>query len=154
MCLAGSPNALPRLFFEQMKTRRQQRMMMATCVLDLLDGEDDTERRGRIRGSRNIKRTRKSLDDMWEELGSHGRKAYRMSRESFLALHENLRPSLEEQFDNGVHGRQGPPNGFVSTKLRLSAAIRFFAGAAVYDIMLTHGIGRSSVYTPVYLRSC
>ena len=132
-----------------MKTRRQQRMMMAACVLDLLDGEEEAERRGQIRGSRNIRRTRKRLDDMWEELGSYGRKAYRMSRESFMTLHENLCPSLEEQFDDGSHGRQGPPNGFISTKLRLSAAIRFFAGATVYDSVFTHGIGRPSVYKSV-----
>ena len=73
-----------------------------------------------------------------------------MSRESFMALYENLCPSLEEHFDDGFHGRQRPPNGRISTKLRLSAALCFFAGATVYDILLTHGIDRASVYKSVY----
>ena len=36
------------------------------------------------------------------------------------------------------------------TMLRLSAAIRFFAGSSIYDIMLTHGMGKQTVYKSVY----
>ena len=68
---------------------------------------------------------------------------------AFELLHDTLEPALEEEFDIG-RSRGSNPNGDIPTKLRLSAALRFFAGGAVYDIMLTHGMSRSSVYKSVY----
>ena len=46
--------------------------------------------------------------------------------------------------------RRFAPNGLISTKLRLSCAIRYFAGAAVYDLVLTHGMGRSTIYSSIW----
>ena len=67
-----------------------------------------------------------------------------------MVLHEHLRPSIGEYFDDGMHGRQGPPNEHISIKLCLSVSLRFFAGAAMYNIMPTNGIGRLSVDALVY----
>lgn len=73
-----------------------------------------------------------------------------MSLDCFNYLHKTLEPALREEFEVGERARGGTPNGNISTKLRLSAALRFFAGGSVYDIMLTHGMSKSSVYKSVY----
>ena len=70
--------------------------------------------------------------------------------EAFNKLHELLEPKLIEEFNIGPRSRGLSPNGEIPTKLRLSAAIRFFAGASIYDIMLTHGMGKQSVYDSIY----
>ena len=148
MCLSIPPSL--DAFSKRIKARRQQRLMMTACVLEMLNDDELKGRRGRMLGSTNIRRTRKSVEGMWAELGSYARKAYRMSMESFDLLHETLRPALDEEFNVGKRARGASPNGDIPTKLRLSAAIRFFAGASVYDVMLTHGIGKISVYKSVY----
>ena len=38
----------------------------------------------------------------------------------------------------------------ICSKIGLSAAIRYFAGGDPYDIMLTHGISDSGVYTSIW----
>jgi hypothetical protein len=77
------------------------------------------------------------IGDMYGRPGVFGQKAFEMSRETFMSLHANFHPSLEEQFRNGTCGCQGPPNWRISMKIRLSTAPRLFVWAAVYDIVLT-----------------
>ncbi|KAL7483072.1 hypothetical protein ACHAW6_008724 [Cyclotella cf. meneghiniana] len=124
--------------------------MMAVCILDMLDKDEQKTLRGCLVGAKNVCRTRKKLENMQAELGFYARKAYRMSFVSFLELHDVLEPKLREEFKVGDCTRGGSPNGDIPTKLLLSAAIRFFAGASVYDIILMHGIGKSTVYDSVY----
>jgi hypothetical protein len=95
-------------------------------------------------------RQRKDFKSMWEELGCYARKAWRMTIESFNVLHETLQPKLEQEFKLNERARGQYPNGEIPTKLRLSAALRFFAGSSIYDIMVTHGIGKQTVYNSVY----
>ena len=57
---------------------------------------------------------------------------------------------MREEFKVGERTRGESPNGEIPTKLCLSDALRFFAGASIYDIMLTHGTGKQSVYNSVY----
>ncbi|KAL7533959.1 hypothetical protein ACHAXR_010297 [Thalassiosira sp. AJA248-18] len=149
MCLAIPNNTL---FVRRLLTRRRQKMLMAAAVLHMLEDEDDHKPlRGRMMGSKNIRRTRKEVENMWNELGGYARKAWRMSLDSFKSLHAKLEARLRDEFHAGDRTAGGKtPNGDIPTKLRLSAAIRFFAGAAVYDIMLTHGMGRQTVYQSVY----
>ena len=63
MCLAGVP-CPPPPFVERMKTHRQERLMMTTCVLEMLSEDEQRTRRGRILGSKNIRRIRKSVESM------------------------------------------------------------------------------------------
>jgi len=84
---------------------------------------------------------------MFRELGQKARRAFKSNLEGFLQIHDILEPYLIEQFGSSTRGR---PNGVISTKLRLSAAMRFFCGASTFDIQLTHGIGEASVYKSVY----
>ena len=124
--------------------------MMAALVIEMLHEDDLKHLRGRLLGSKNIRRTRKKVESIWAELGGYARRAYRMSLDCFNYLHKTLEPALREEFEVGERARGGTPNGDISTKLRLSAALRFFAGGSVYDIMLTHGMSKSSVYKSVY----
>ena len=123
--------------------RRRERLAVVAVLLELLDEDEADALRGRMYGSQNIRRTRKSLDAMWKELGCDARKAWRMSIDSFNKLHELLLPKLKEEFPGRLPGTRGrSPNGDIPTKLRLSAAIRFFSGGSVLDIILTHGMSK------------
>ena len=124
--------------------------MMTACVLDMLDEDEQKKLRGCMLGSKNIKHKRKTLRGMCAELGCYAQKAYRMSMDAFDLLHGTLESALKEEFNIVQHARASAPNRDIPTKLWLSAALRFFAGAAVYDIMLAHGMGRQTVYKSIY----
>ena len=99
---------------------------MVACILDLLD--EDREQmtlRGRLLGSKNIHRRMKKVEGMFAELGCYGRKAWRMTLESFQVLHDLLEPQLREEFKVGERTRGEIPNGEIPTELRLSA-MRFY----------------------------
>ena len=101
-----------------------------------------------------IKRNRKPFD---EQVGSRlsnllFRRTYRVTRITFDTLHRILEPRLDEIFfPRGGNKRKGnKPHYFIDTKTRLSIALRYFAGASVYDIMLVHDISMTSVYLAVW----
>ena len=147
-------SALPSLRMHLKRTariRREQRLLMTALVLDILaDDANAKYPKGRCH-SKTIRRTRKSVPGMWDELGQYARKSYRMSWDTFQLLHETLEEKLIEEFGFKEEGEAlYIPNGAIPTLLRLSAALRFFAGGAVYDIMLTHGLSKSSVYKSIY----
>ena len=144
----GGPRRPPS--FRRRLSRRRRYLVLAACILDIHSEDELKHLRGRLVGSKNIRRTRKSVESMWKELGCYARTAYRMSIESFHKLHSTLRSDLCREFKVGKRTRGGDPNGEITTKLRLSAAIRFFSGASIYDIMLTHGMGKQTVYNSVY----
>ena len=116
--------------------------------------EEELDSVGSKAGTKNIERIRKDVDNMFLELGHHCRKAYRMSPEEFVSLHALLEEKLREKFSKNEKAARDDertaPNGIVPTKLRLSCAIRYFAGAAVYDLILSHGMGRSTTHTSVW----
>ena len=98
-------------------------------------------------GCKNVPRVRKSVEKMILELGISARKALRMDPHVFYQLHDVLEADVAAKFssrkrlagDTTEGGSTRSPNGLVSTKLRLSCAMRHFAGAAVHDLILTHG---------------
>jgi hypothetical protein len=130
-------------------SRHRRRLLCCAAVLALVDEEEFAANpfRGRLLGSHHIRRTRKEVDTMFNQLGKKAQHAFKTNLEEFYNLHDILEPHLDEQFGTSARGR---PNGPIPTKLRLSAALRFFSGASVYDIQLTHGIGEASVYKSVY----
>ena len=130
--------------------RQRHRVMLMSCVLLLLDEDDFINSKGGQVGRKIIRRQRKFVESMITELGCCAVRAYRMKFETFNKLHDLLKDKLEDEFNPRSNEFDPMPNGFISTKLRLSAAIRFFAGGSVYDIMLTHGISRQSVYDSIY----
>ena len=47
--------------------------MIAACVLDMIDETEQKKLRGRLLGSINIRRTRKRVEKLWQELGCYAR---------------------------------------------------------------------------------
>jgi hypothetical protein len=102
----------------------------------------------------NLHRVRKDLKtDIFDPLGDkYVRRSYRMSKESFYNLHNLLEEELKNHFfpkNGGTRSVDDNPY-FIKTEIRLSIAIRFFAGACPYDLMLTHGVCYTSVFTSVW----
>ena len=136
------------------KQRKKDNVVQMACLLLILD-EDELQamKRGKKYGSKNMSRTRKDVEKMILELGIHARRAYRMTAESLDMLHSELKAGIDEHFsssDGAGADRRNGPNGLVPSKLRLSCAIRYFAGAEVYDLVLSHGLGRSTIYASIW----
>ena len=75
-----------------------------------------------------------------------------MSKESFYCLHSLLHPQLEEYFfperSRYPSFKQSPY--YIKTDICLSIAIHYFAGASVYDLMVTHGVSSASVFLSIW----
>jgi hypothetical protein len=94
-----------------------------------------------------IRRRRKTIEGLFEEYGErHFERAYRMSFASFCHLHSLLHDSLLSS-DKPYH-KGGLPR--ISTYIRLAAAIRYFGGGSVWDIMISHGMSRTETYESVW----
>jgi hypothetical protein len=98
------------------------------------------------------KRTRRSVQDIYEEMGDlYFCRAYRMKYETFLELASELGPYIERAIRCRA-GSRAPnyiPNGRILPDFRLACAIRWFTGGFVYDIMTTYGVSRTDT-----MRSC
>lgn len=95
------------------------------------------------RRGKTIKRRRRSFQSIREEYGNDFRTAYRMDCQAFGKLLEILRDKLKKKTRRG-------PNGPLPDELRLSAALRYFAGGSYLDIVLSHGISRSTLFECVW----
>jgi hypothetical protein len=67
-----------------------------------------------------------------------------MPPDKFKALVQMLTPLIM------VGRKKKGPNGFIPPSIRVSAALRYFAGGSPYDIALTHGISHSAVFVSVW----
>jgi DDE superfamily endonuclease len=123
-----------------------------------LNSDDDTDdeggnnkRRGRRDKARN--RVRRPVSSIFREHGPYYvRRAYRMTEASFWELLRLLEPhmgSVRRKVGEGVKvktHKNGGKNGLISNEIRLSAAIRYFAGGRPEDIAISHGISHSEVF--------
>lgn len=117
---------------------------------------------GSRRGKSARPRTRKSVVDIYNALGPiYFRRAYRMTYESFLELHDELKDGISNAVmkkrrrarrstTNRDVRHQSPrshppiPNGKpIETSVRLACALRYFAGGSPYDIMVKYGISHT-----------
>jgi DDE superfamily endonuclease len=102
-----------------------------------------------------IDRERKTVNNIFKELGpSYTRRAYRMSEDAFWFLHRKLyaylrRPTAYKR--NHLVKVKGAANGIITTPVRLSCAIRYFAGGRPEDIALVHGISHTEVFHSVWM---
>ncbi len=102
-------------------------LLLAAIVLELLDeGDEDIFLCGWLIGTKNIKHTSKSAEEMFDQLGSYSKQAWKSDLDHFLEMHNILQTYLEEEFGTGDRSRGVTINGEVSTKLHLSAAIRYY----------------------------
>ena len=104
--------------------------------------------------NKEIPRVRKDLKkDIIDQLGPYYfRRAYRMNVTNFFRLHSILEPHLLKQFFPHGGGKRDPSKSsyLIRTDLRLSIAIRYFAGASPLDLMITHGVSFASIYSSVW----
>ena len=95
-------------------------------------------------------RVRKDLErDIFNQLGEYYiRRAYRMDKPTFYRLHTILKPELESHFFPQEGGnRDIYLNPYlIKTEVRLSIALRYFAGASPYDLVVSHGVSMTSVF--------
>jgi hypothetical protein len=98
-----------------------------------------------------IERKRRMVSDIMRELGpGYTRRAYRMSEDSFYNLHKLLRPHLNPPQSEKKSWKNGSPNGIIISTVRLSIALRYFAGGRPEDIALVHGVSHSEVFRSVW----
>ena len=95
--------------------------------------------KGRVPGSKNVKRQRLDLDERLKSMDQKlFRRKYRMGYDSFYRLLDILEPYLpgtgEKRKTPG-----GVPNGPITKSARLSMALRYFAGGDPADICDNHG---------------
>mmetsp|Transcript_13429 Transcript_13429/g.25216 ORF Transcript_13429/g.25216 Transcript_13429/m.25216 type:complete len:487 (+) Transcript_13429:1058-2518(+) len=105
--------------------------------------------KGRPKGSKTVKRERRSVERLFRELTDHQfRRMYRMSRESFWKLLDIIEPNMPKV---RKRKRGKTPNGSISHANRLAMALRYFCGGDPQDIGLAHGVnGTTEVLKSVW----
>ena len=75
-----------------------------------------------------------------------------MHKQSFYRLHALLEPYLNAHFFPKQGGKRCPKTNpyLIDTKLRLSIALRVFAGGSPLDIMVSHGVSFTSIFTSLW----
>ena len=98
------------------------------------------------------KMSHKSFEEISDNLSNRFfRRIYRMRKKSFDKLFAKLQPQLGAIFLTGGGGTRGIHSAYhISTKCRLSMALRYFAGGCPYDIMQVHGVSHVSVFVSVW----
>ena len=127
------------------------------------------------KGSSTRARSRTTVEEVYNSLGDvYFRRAYRMSYQSFLNLHNTIEEGIKLAYrsattfrrrnqlakkqenrllrGNNKGSRQPPPppNGPITTSVRLACALRYFAGGSAYDIMVVYGISHTEVFESVW----
>lgn len=102
-----------------------------------------------------VRRVRRNVTSLFKELGpTYVRRAYRMEESDFWKLHRLLYIKIGYKVfprrGSKKKHKNGGPNGIISSTIRLSAAMRYFAGGSAYDIALTHGISYTEVFYSVW----
>jgi hypothetical protein len=135
----------------------QCRLLAVTLTALVASMDDDDKAVPKKRGPRNAReRERRSVESIFREYGPYYvRRAYRMDEESFWKLHDLLKPLMvggtrrRPGSRTKIH-RNGGKNGLIATEMRLSAAVRYFAGGRPDDIAISHGIAHSEVFNSVW----
>lgn len=130
-----------------------QALMAEELPADL--GIDEEEEKDETVGPSHRTRTRRPVNSIFQEQGPiYVRRAYRMHANSFWDLHELTKDRIGNPERVAVGStkthRNGARNGLITSSIRLSAAIRYFAGGRPDDIALVHGISHTEVYNSVW----
>ena len=99
-------------------------------------------------------RVRKDIEkDIFNQLGDYYLpRAYRMDKDTFYKLHTILEPLLNNHFfprEGGNRDIYSNPY-LIKTEIRLSIALRYFAGASPHDLVITHGVSMTSIFFSVW----
>ena len=129
--------------------------VVGEAAVNSLEDEDDAVKKVKQERRSHSKRKRRYINSIFAELGPDMiRRAYRMHSDSFWKLLAILDPHLDsykkQRPKKGRGCKGGAKNGSISNGIRLSAAIRYFAGGRPEDIALVHGIAFCEVFTSVW----
>ena len=114
-------------------------MVGTICITEALYGVQPSSYRPPM-----ILRDRGSIKRVKDLLGDHYfKRAYRMSYEEFQNLVEILEPNI-------ISKKGAGPNGKIAVELEVSASLRYFAGASMYDLIITHGVSHSTLFCSVW----
>lgn len=133
---------------------------------------------GNRKGKAARPRARRSVEEIYQCLGPiYFRRAYRMSYDDFWILHKKLHDGIKKALSKAAltsaarkmnddrHGkgkgnyeskkscnyRTPPvPNGPIKTSARLACALRYFAGASCYDLVVQYGISLEEVRNSIW----
>lgn len=96
---------------------------------------------------------RQSIDQVMAQLGTHyNRSAYLISESDFFKLHRKLDPLLRKKFKITMKNRINEDNSnyIILSQIILSASIRYFDDGSPLDILNSHFISFTSVFTSVW----
>jgi len=115
-------------------------------LVTLLGNDEDCNGYGSINKKTHVKfRQRRTMRSIMAEYGpTNFKRAYRMSWSSFRKLNHKLAPYLDKS------DRVNCINGPILPELRLSIALRYFAGASMWDILISHGVSRTEAYNSIW----
>jgi hypothetical protein len=165
---ADGPSPSTMLVASSQSRRRQITALVAHILARIAVNEENLNNNKvfcRIlrRGSRYpYPRRRRSVREIYRMIGGmYFRRAYRMGYDSFIILHNKLKPgilaALRKILQYELKGlssetKKPPPipNGPISTKVRLAAALRYFAGGSPHDIMSAFGLSHTAVFDSVW----
>lgn len=136
-----------------------KRMRLCSLTHELLEALPDdlgmTVEEEKLPAPPHRPRKRRLVNDIFNEQGPYYvRRAYRMHADSFWTLHRILKdgigqPEMPSDKSEKSH-RNGAKNGLIQSSIRLSAALRYFAGGRPDDIALVHGISHTEVFRSVW----
>jgi len=92
-----------------------------------------------------------SVSSITYELGGYSRQYYQMENHMFWKLHRILHKKIKNPTVTRKRKHGSPPNGKISSSIRLSCALRYFAGGEAMALALVHGISHSDVFNSVWL---
>ena len=102
-----------------------------------------------IRPSKRCKRKRKTIEQIYSELGDNMfRRTFRMSYETFFVLFVKIETELYQIIKYNPEIKRGP-NGRIDPPLRLACALRFFAGGDVLDMITSFGISKTEIHKSI-----
>lgn len=133
-------------FNHQQKAINEEMDEIASVVtlLTIIFEEEEEEEQGEVKKRSKARKIRRNtIEEIYEAYGSDSfKRAYRMSYVSFNRLHRLLFPEVPRY-------RRGGRKRHEST-MKLSCALRYFAGGSAWDIQISHGIPRSLIYPIVW----
>ena len=102
-----------------------------------------------------IRRARASVSAIMHELGNKSKNYYRMSDISFWKLRSILKEKIESKEEvssrrsRKKRKKQYAPNGTICSSMRLSIALRIFAGGSPLDVALVCDVSPTEVICSV-----
>ena len=149
-------NCLVRSVQHQRHTRNIRLIVMLTMVFSLINFGALLEDGHSYGGNKTFEMSRKRVDfdsHIASAYTDHNfRRVYRMGKDTFQNLHHLLLPKLMEIFFPKQGGKRNPATNkyLIGTKIRLSIALRFFAGADPLDLFGWHGVSLISVFVSIW----